>query len=652
MKPPTRKKTASRSKDLPIEEYSRWNLGERKQLLKALEKYSVNQVSEIAKMVETKSEVEVKFYLSKLKRSLKTDTSVATSSEHRRYIKNIQAWIRFTHRLVDDEEQSYSSMIGKLLALYGQNCFKKMHPAGVSFKMIYEYLAGLCIGVQCRNLRPLESAIVLDLLRNVATILGKSNTTQQKEFVLMNFQKQMFPKCKLPPKKKLFAEVQASPGSLLSPLPSSSKTRPIRKRKVNLVTGVCTEDSQPQEDDTRQSAWYKMPNVPHCSQAKRKFSANWSTELLNDSASKAKKSKHLPESSTNDAENEFSEEIPSTSQIVDSSDPQANSHSESELSNGTFLTSKSIKQESHSVSFQIEQNNNFDSNPDTQLDPSRVLSVTKEIIKQGEDYSSVQPEIDNSNPNKEQTPRRTEIIPLTNTSEPFHFPNGEESSQVPMGGTASHLPNENTAKKNMDNTDVIALKKLSGDIVQKTAIRSNILQSPIKVKETPDKISHNPSNPNPQGSQIHKKQSLLSHLFQCPIENVSREKAESFYAQKPVVRLNPSVSLVSNLLQNQNADIMQQGAGNSPGKQVDESKICQVNRRATDKEPSQLEGSTVEGSAVSQSNEKQLCDKSVETELSDSDSDVDKFTYKPSVSWLNPINIPAHFINFALTKQK
>ncbi|CAE1322759.1 unnamed protein product [Acanthosepion pharaonis] len=237
MKPPSRKrKITNRGKDLHMEEYSRWTLSERQRLLKALEKYSPQQSSEIAKMVSTKSEADVIYYLSKLKRSLKFNTVAADTSLQRKYLKNIETWIRFTHRLVDDDEETYTTMIGKLLALYGEYCFKKNDPkTGVNFKSIYDYLAALMLGVQLPVLAPLEAALILDLLKNVASFLAQSDITLHKKFVLFNYKKYMYPNLASSGEneqsilKKLLHEALPPPCST----PSSSSSQPVEMIPTN-----------------------------------------------------------------------------------------------------------------------------------------------------------------------------------------------------------------------------------------------------------------------------------------------------------------------------------------------------------------------------------------------------------------------------------
>lgn len=757
-----------------MEEYSRWTLSERQRLLKALEKYSPQQSSEIAKMVSTKSEADVIYYLSKLKRSLKFNAVAAGTSLQRKYLKNIETWIRFTHRLVDDEEETYTTMIGKLLALYGEYCFKKTDlTTGVNFKSIYDYLAALMLGVQLPVLAPLEAALILDLLKNVASFLSQSDITLHKKFVLFNYKKCMYPNLASSGEneqsilKKLLHEALPPPCS--TPSSSSSSSQPVEMiptnfqreyeenilsdgtkatvvhlRRINTPSKQTKSDTNIQELDFSKSSLRSEKIPAACMNETPKNSSETKQPTSNMSASASAEIKRANTinhkgNKTFKLQNVVLQEISSTSKTLQSGmislltvkrksvpnsnsamqgDPkvvhvqqdarvlplkQIKSHLKSQqVSSGTCVTSNDVKQKFSVTIVQKGQNNAGEpkENNVPQVVKETGLSIisNRESGQQSQDCTSVS-QVSNgdnvqqvsNNSSTDQVPSQTKVLLLSNANTLLPFPSGGTVLQVPSGDTVLHLPKIGTVTKGQDSTSVSQLscestiqqgpdssslsdepndcsvsQDPSRDTIQKRSIllqdpSGHCVQQQIGHTNALQRMNNTFVSQDPNGGTVQQGASNIK-VFQVTkkrlVEKGSRDASQLKEPRGDIIQKD--VSNVKVIQPSRLAKQLSSGATAPRGLSVKivqqvPSVSAETQTSKSVKRNQKRKFSKVESEKALRPNERhcqQLKYETHDSESIDSKSKADKHIYKPSVSWLNPMNIPSRLINLTKTKQK
>ncbi|GAB1598963.1 uncharacterized protein LOC115211858 isoform X1 [Argonauta hians] len=171
--------------------HSVWSLNDRKCLLEALKRYSVEEVKQNAQQLfEKKSPIEVENFLKKLHHGRQQENKIKSCNPEFKFIDCINLWSQLIYDIIGEEAQDNSSfMIGKLMSLIGSNELPKNPDKsnGVNYKEIYNYFSSVLMGLPAPTLSPLDSAVVLELLENLFLKLSISEVEAHEKVLLWKY---------------------------------------------------------------------------------------------------------------------------------------------------------------------------------------------------------------------------------------------------------------------------------------------------------------------------------------------------------------------------------------------------------------------------------------------------------------------------------
>lgn len=315
-----------------------------------------------------------------------------------------------------------------------------------------------------------------------------------------------------------------------------------------------------------------------------------------------------------------------------------------------------------------------------------------------------------NNSSSDQVPSQTKVLLLSNANTLLSFPSGGTVLQVPSGDTVLHLPKGGTITKGQDSTSVSQLS--SGSTIQQGPDSANLSDEPndSSVSQDPSRDTIQKRSILLQDPSGHCVQQQIGHT------NALQRMNNTLVSQDPNGGTVQKRPIISSVLQDPNGGTVQQGASNIKVFQVAKKRLVEQGSRDASllKEPrgniiqkdvsnvkviqipsrlpkqlssgaTALRGSSVkivqqvpsvsaetqtsksvkrnqkrkfskvESEKALRPNERhcqQLKYETLDSESIDSKSKADKHIYKPSISWLNPMNIPSRLINLTKTKQK
>ncbi|CAI9722509.1 Hypothetical predicted protein [Octopus vulgaris] len=172
-------------------DHSIWTINDRKCLSKALKSLSVDEIKANAKHIfENKSPLEIDCFIKRLHHSRESYTKIKNCNPEFKYIDCINLWSQLMYDIIGDKAHDNTSlMIGKLMSLIGNNEVPKHSEKtnGVNYKDIYDYLACVLMGLPAPPLKPLESAVILELLETMLCKMSVSNLEAHKKMLLWKY---------------------------------------------------------------------------------------------------------------------------------------------------------------------------------------------------------------------------------------------------------------------------------------------------------------------------------------------------------------------------------------------------------------------------------------------------------------------------------
>ncbi|XP_013412306.1 uncharacterized protein LOC106175041 [Lingula anatina] len=248
---PRKKSTKPQEKMLSYDKL--WTIYEKKKLLTALKVCSIDDYAEMHKLIPTRSEEEIKWYID----AIRIRASAPAETLKNKIMAPIAVWLRVAENLVSyDQDHSYD--LAKVMSIAGNLEPHRLPKSRYdpNYQEIYSYIVAALKGEDPPDLSPLDSAVVLDLLQNLAGVLKESDLEEQRELMKQKYEllhlrvdihdrkKTCDATWKAMDDDELLKSKQTETGSSNAPVPGTSGTQHTLSADNNPVPDSSQSNSQ------------------------------------------------------------------------------------------------------------------------------------------------------------------------------------------------------------------------------------------------------------------------------------------------------------------------------------------------------------------------------------------------------------------------